>query len=136
VSKLPTWDELPDIVYEFVPSLIIWMVCCWAAAGGSVVVMVVAATTIAVITAMRYILVTIIPNPRVPNTFKRMVRKFRIYLNKKLKVENSSSLALKRVNFYCICLIELLDEQFVIHRAGCIVNLTMLAKAVMRGAYP
>ena len=79
--------------------MIIWMVCCWAAAGGSAVVMIVAATTIAVIRAMTYILVIDIPNPRVHNTFKRMVRKFGIYLSKKLKVENSSLLALKRVIF-------------------------------------
>jgi hypothetical protein len=46
-----------------------------------------------------YILVAIIPNPRVDNRFKRMVRKFRIYFDKKLKVDKSLLYALRIVNF-------------------------------------
>jgi hypothetical protein len=53
MSKLPTPDEPPDMVYELVPSLIMWIIDCCAAAGGIVVVMPVAATAIAVITAIK-----------------------------------------------------------------------------------
>jgi hypothetical protein len=78
VSKLPTLDEVPDMVYEFVPSLIMYMGGCCAAAGVGIVVMaVVVAITIAAIRAMTYILAIVIPNARVHNTFKRTVRKFR-----------------------------------------------------------
>jgi hypothetical protein len=49
------------------------------------VAVVAAAITIAVIRAMTYILAIVISNASVHNTFKRTVRKFRIYLSKKLK---------------------------------------------------
>jgi hypothetical protein len=61
--------------------------------------MAVAAITIAVIAAMTCILVAVIPNPRVDNRFKRIVRKFRIYFDKKLKVDKSLLYALRTVNF-------------------------------------
>ena len=85
------------MVYELVPSLIMWIIDCCAAAG-SAVVMAVAATTIAVITAMMYILVIVIPNSHVYNGFKRTVRKFGICLDKKLKVDYFSLLAPTMVN--------------------------------------
>ena len=72
MSKLSTLDEPPDRVYEFVLSLIMWIVDCCAVAGG-IVVMAVAAITIAVIIAMASILAIVIPSPRVHNTFKHMV---------------------------------------------------------------
>jgi hypothetical protein len=89
VSKLPIKEALPDIVYEFVPSLIMYMGgCCCAAAGiGTVVMAVVVTITIAAIRAMTYILAIVIPNAHDHNTFKRTVRKFRIYLSKKLKMD-------------------------------------------------
>ena len=61
--------------------------------------MAVAAITIAAIAARMYILVAVIPNPRVDNRFKRIVRKFRIYFDKKLKVDKSLLYALRTVNF-------------------------------------
>jgi hypothetical protein len=61
--------------------------------------MAVAAITIAVIAAMTNILVAVIPNPRVDNRSKRIVRKFRIYFDKKLKVDKSLSYARRTVNF-------------------------------------
>ena len=60
----------------------------------------VAAITIAVIAARMYILLAVIPNPRVDNRFKRIVRKFRIYFDKKLKVDKSLLHTLKTVNFF------------------------------------
>ncbi len=44
-------------------------------------------------------LAMVIPNDRVHYTFKRTVRKFGTYLNKKLKVDNLWLLAPKTVNF-------------------------------------
>ena len=61
--------------------------------------MAVAAITIAVIAAMTCILVAVIPKPRVYNRFKRIVRKFRIYFDKKLKVDKSLLYVLRTVNF-------------------------------------
>jgi hypothetical protein len=64
--------------------------------------MVVAAITIAVITAMPYILVIVIPNSRVHNKFKRTVQKFGIYLDKKLEVDYFLLLTPKMVSFLLI----------------------------------
>jgi hypothetical protein len=64
--------------------------------------MVVAAITIAVITAMPYILVIVIPNPRVHNKFKRTGQKFGIYLDKKLEVDYFLLLKPKMVSFLLI----------------------------------
>jgi hypothetical protein len=87
VSKLLTLDEPPDMVYELVPSLIMWIVEPCAAAG-SIIGMIVGAITIAAaIMAMTYVLDIVIPNSRVHNEFKRKVRKFEICLDKKLKVD-------------------------------------------------
>jgi hypothetical protein len=52
MSKLPTLDEPPDMVYELVPSLVMWIID-YCAAAGSIVVMRVAATAIAVITGIK-----------------------------------------------------------------------------------
>ena len=62
--------------------------------------MVVAAITIAVIKAMPYILVIVIPNPLVHNKFKRTVQKFGIYLDKKLEVDYFLLLTPKMVKFF------------------------------------
>ena len=61
--------------------------------------MVVAAITIAAIAARMYILVAVIPKPPFYNRFKRIVLKFRIYFDKKLKVDKSLLYALRTVNF-------------------------------------
>jgi hypothetical protein len=64
--------------------------------------MAVAAITIAVNAAMTSILVAFIPNPRVDNRSKRIVQKFRIYFDKKLKVDNLCRMHSEQLIFYCI----------------------------------
>ena len=67
--------------------------------AGSVVVMVIAAITFAVITAMLYVHVIVIPSPLARNTFTVYSPKIRS-LFKKSKVDDFLLMALKMVIFY------------------------------------